>query len=352
MPELSETLFVTTPLEAEHVERIRAAAGDRIRVVHEPDLYPPTRFVADHGGQPGFARDAEQARRWSQHLAEATILFDMPPGLPAGKGVLDVAPRLKWVQTSSSGIGQALKRLGLVGTSVHVTNARGVHAAPLAEFAFAAILKHVKRLDFLAAEQASHRWERYCGQGLDGTRLVVVGAGLIGSRVGRLGRAFGMEVAAVVNTPSPDRLGELNADSVHGISELASVLSRADFVVLSVPHTPDTENLISAEIIAGLKPGVGLVNIARGQVIDEQAMIAALRSGHIAFAALDVAAIEPLPADSPLWDMDNVLISPHSAGTVSSENARITDIFCANIALYLEGRLSEMQNIFNKERMY
>ena len=348
----TETLFIVTPLETEHVERIKAAAGDAIPVIHEPDLHPPTRFVADHGGVPGFTRTAEQAARWTQHLQNATILFDMPPGLPAGTGLLDVAPNVKWVQTSSSGIGQALKRLKLIGTDVLVTNAKGVHAEPLAEFVFAAILKHVKRLDFLASEQAAHRWERYCGDGLDGQNLVIVGAGLVGSRVGRIGQAFGMHVAAVVNSPSPDRQAELYADSVHGVADLPELLAKADVLVLCVPHTPDTEQLLDAKAIAGMKPGIVLVNIARGQVMDDAAMIAALRSGHIAFAGLDVATVEPLPPESPLWDMPNVLISPHSASTVTSENRRITDIFCANIPLYLAGRRAEMINVFNKERMY
>lgn len=348
----SDTLFICTPFEAEHVERIKAAAGDRIRVIYEPDLLPPTRFVADHGGQPGFKRTEEQQARWLSNLGEATILFDIPPGIPAGSGVLDFAPNVKWIQTSSSGIGQALKRLGLVGTPVHVTNAKGVHAEPLAEFVFAAMLQYVKRFDFLKAEQRAHRWERYCGDGLDGKTMLVIGAGLVGGQVGKIGQAFGMKVHAVVNTPSPDRKGELHADAVHGTDELPELLPQADFIVLCVPHTPDTEGLLDAKAIASFKPGVVLVNIARGQVIDETAMTAALQSGHIAFAGLDVATVEPLPLDSPLWDMPNVLISPHSASTVSSENRRITDIFCHNIPLYLEGRFTEMRNLFNKERLY
>jgi len=352
MTQPAETLFIATPIEAEHVERMRQVAGDRIKIVYEPDLLPPTRFVADHGGVPGFTRTPEQAERWRRHLAEATILFDMPPGIPQGTGLLDVAPNVKWIQTTSSGIGQALKRLKLVGTPVHVTNAKGVHAEPLAEFVFAALLKHVKQLDFLAREQAAHRWERYCGDGLDGKHLLVVGAGLVGSRVGRLGQAFGMTVTAVVNTPSPERKAELNADAVHGLADLRRLLPEADAVVLSVPHTPQTEQLLDAQAIAAMKPGVLLVNIARGQVVDEPAMIAALQSGQIGFAALDVATVEPLPADSPLWDMPNVLISPHSASTVASENARITEILCQNMPLYLEGKLDQMRNVFNKERMY
>jgi len=179
-----------------------------------------------------------------------------------------------------------------------------------------------------------------------------LGAGLVGGQVGKIGQAFGMKVVAVVNTPSPDRKTELHADQVHGTADLPTLLPQADFIVLCVPHTPDTEGLLDATAIASFKPGVVLVNIARGQVIDETAMTEALRTGHIAFAGLDVATVEPLPQASPLWDLPNVLISPHSASTVATENQRITDIFCHNIPLYLEGRFAEMQNLFNKERLY
>lgn len=347
-----ETLFVASPLEAEHVARISAAAGDRIRIVYEPDLLPPTRYTADHGGVPGFRRTGEQMARWDANLAEATILFDFPGGLPVGTHLLSATPRLKWVQTTSSGVGQLVARLGLIGSNIHVTTARGVHAQPLAEFVFAAILDHVKQLAFLREEQRLHHWRRYCGEGIAGKSMLIVGAGQVGEQIGKVAKAFGVEVRAIVNRPSPERADELSAHSVHGIGELKSLLKDADFVVLCIPHTPDTEQLIDASVIAAMKPGAILVNIARGQVIDEPALIAALQSGKLAFAALDVAAVEPLPEDSPLWDMPNVLISPHSASTVASENARIIDIFCKNIPPYLAGRFSEMTNLLNKERMY
>jgi phosphoglycerate dehydrogenase-like enzyme len=110
--------------------------------------------------------------------------------------------------------------------------------------------------------------------------------------------------------------------------------------------------MIDATAFAAMRKGSAFVNIARGQVVDEDALIANLQTGHIGFAALDVATVEPLPAESPLWDMPNVLISPHSASTVASENAKITDIFCHNLAAYLDGRLDEMKNVLNKELMY
>lgn len=185
-----------------------------------------------------------------------------------------------------------------------------------------------------------------------GKSLLVVGAGKVGAQCGRIGQAFGMVVRAVVKTPSPDRAAALNAVSVHSARDLADLLPTTDFIVLCVPHTPDTEQMRNADMVALMKPGIVMVNIARGQIINEAAMIAALHSGHIAFDGLDVAMTEPLPEASPLWDMPNVLISPHSASSVESENDRIVDILIANLPLYLAGRSSEVTNLFNKERMY
>jgi phosphoglycerate dehydrogenase-like enzyme len=182
--------------------------------------------------------------------------------------------------------------------------------------------------------------------------VAIIGAGKIGSQIGRIASAFGMRVIAVVNQPSHARKAELSAEDVLGQDRLLQVLPRADYVVICTPHTPKTEGMISAAAIAAMKPGVVFVNIGRGQLVDEQALIAALRSKHIAFAAVDVAMVEPLPADSPLWDLPNVLISPHSASTAPSENGKITDIFCHNLTCYLDGRVGEMLNVLDKQRMY
>ena len=141
-------------------------------------------------------------------------------------------------------------------------------------------------------------------------------------------------------------------DAIYATHHLQSVLARADAVVVTTPHTPETEQMLDAQAFAAIKPGAAFVNIARGQIVDEQALIEGLRSGHIGFAALDVAAVEPLPDDSPLWDMPNVLISPHSASTVFRENERITDIFCHNLRCYVEGDLGSMRNVLDKRRMY
>jgi phosphoglycerate dehydrogenase-like enzyme len=347
----SQVVFITSPLESEHVERIRASAPDGVEIVFEPDLLPLTRYIADHKGRDDFRRTEGQDRRWREALSRATILWDFPTGSEEVRG-LALAPRVRWVQTTSSGVGQHVRGLGLVESDVMITTARGVHADALAEFAFLVMLGHVKDLPRLQREQEARRWERYCCGELAGKNLTIIGAGQVGTRVAALARAFNMEVNAVVNRPSPDRRAELFANEVFGQSDLKAAVRNADYVVLATPHTPQTEKLIDAEIWAAMKRGVVFINIARGQVVDETAMIEALGTGHIGFAGLDVAAIEPLPPGSPLWSMPNVLISPHSASTAPSENRKITDIFIRNLSLYVDGETDRMINVLDKARMY
>ncbi len=347
-----QIIFLTSPIEAEHVARIRTCATPAVDVIHEPDLLPPTRYTADHKGIPGFVRNAEQEARWRSHLQRATILWDFPAGPVDNGGGLSLAPHVRWVQTTSSGVGPMVRDFGLVESDVLITTARGVHARPLAEFAVMALLTHAKRYAFLKEEQKAHRWERYCGTSLAGQTLLVVGAGKVGAEVGRFAQAFGMTVIALVRRPSDDRRAELHADEVLGLDRLEEAVARADAVVLAAPHTPATEGIISRSVIGRMKPGVVFINVGRGQLVDEDALIEALQTDRIGLAALDVARIEPLPPHSPLWDLPNVLISPHSASTVATENAAITEIFCHNIPLFLAGRFAAMTNVLDKTQLY
>lgn len=342
---MTQTILIASPLETEHVERIRQLDRE-LHVIHAPELLPRSRYAADHGGAP-FTRSPAQAERWQMLLGEADILFDLPAA-----DDLDHAPNLRWIQTTSTGVGQAAARLGLSERGILVTTARGVHARPLAEFTFMALLQHFRGLRHLHAEQFSHRWERYCGGEIAGRTLVIIGAGDLARGCAKLARAFDMRVIALARDPARARAHNDHFDQIWPISDLHRALGLADAVVITVPHTPSTDNLIDATAIAAMKPGIALVNIARGVIIDEDAMIDALRRNHIGFAGLDVVRNEPLAPTSPLWDLPNVLISPHSASTVTGENARIIDIFCHNLRCWLEGRLTVMLNVLDPALMY
>lgn len=345
-------IFITSPLEATHVEHIRLVAPDRTQVIYEPDLLPPTRYIADHKGVEGFQRSDAQEQQWRQSLAQANILWDFPLTSGGHADGLSFAPNVRWVQTTSSGVGQLIKGLGLQDSDILVTTARGVHAGPLAEFVFMALLVHYRNLNHLRDEKDHRHWARYCGDGLEGKTLAVIGAGRVGRRVIEMGRAFGMHTIFLGRAGGTATVDDIGADQMYPPNEIHALLARSDAVVLSTPHTPETENLIDDAAIAAMKRGSVLVNVARGAVVDEPALVAALETGHIGLAALDVFAVEPLPGDSRLWDLPNVLISPHSASTVARENELITDIFCRNLERYLQGRFDDMENVLDKVRMY
>lgn len=343
-------VMITSPLEAEYAARIAAVDPDRVDLIYRPDLMPPTRYLGDHNGIDGWSRTAELEAEWRALLRRAEVLWDFVE--VDGVNPLDLSPNLKWVQTTSAGVGQLVHRLGVADRDLIVTTASGVHAEALTEFVFGVLLFHVKRFADLLAWQRAKHWERHCGGELAGKTLAIIGPGRIGREIARIAKAFGLTVHAMPRTYDPSRAAELCADAVFPRERLHEMLAGADFLVLCTPHTPETEGMIGAEEIAAMKPGVVLVNIARGAVIDEEAMIAALRSGHIAFAGLDVFRTEPLPTSSPLWELPNVLINPHSASTAPSENGKITEIFCRNLRHYLDGRFDQMSPVLDKQRMY
>ncbi|MBO1077837.1 D-2-hydroxyacid dehydrogenase [Roseomonas haemaphysalidis] len=341
-----QTVVIASPLEAGHVDRLRALAPDRLDVLFEPSLLPPVRYVADHKGAP-FTRDAAQQQAWQALLARADILWDFPPA-----DLLDIMPRLRWIQATSTGVGPTAAKLRLAEHGITVTTARGVHAGPLAEWVFMALLQHVRGLDHLRREQAAHRWTRYCGEDLAGRRLLLIGAGDLARGCARIGKAMDMEVVALARRPERERGHAALFDRVAPVSDLLDELRQADAVVVTVPQTPETEGMFNAAAFAAMRPGAAFVNIGRGAVVDQPALCAALQRGQVGFAALDVTEPEPLPPEDPLWSMPNVLISPHSASTVSRENARITAIFIDNLRCWLDGRPQAMRNILEPGQLY
>lgn len=340
-----EVVLIASPLEDEHVARIRAFAPGRVEVVHEPDLLSLARYVADHVGRPREL-DGSQRERWAAHLERATILWDFeradPATLPAR------APNLRWVQATSSGIGEFLKRTGLDRSEILFTTAAGVHARPLTEFALLGLLYFFRGIPQLQALKAARHWERYTVEGLDGKRVLVVGLGGVGREVARQCAGLGMEVWGArrrLDGALPE-----GVTRIVGQARLAEVLPLTDALVLICPLTPETRGLVGRAEIEAMKPGAVLVNIARGGVVDEPAMIEALAGGRLRGAALDVFAVEPLPPDNPLWTLPNVIVSPHSASTVAAENGRIVDLFLENLDSFLAGR--PLRNRFDPERGY
>ncbi len=341
--------MITSPFEPEFVERMARAYPDRVELIYRPDLMPALRYIGDHG-DPAFRRTPEQERTWHELLREAEVLFDFPQHerFP----VLELAPKLRWVQTTSAGVGPLVHRLGLQDSHLIVTTASGIHAQPLAEFVFAALLFHSKKIGQLQRDQQIKAWNRFSGNELAGQTMAIIGPGRIGREIARIARAFHMRVVALARDADPARAEALGVDQVYGRADLLAMLGEADCLVICAPQTPETVDLLGAEEMAALKPGAVFINIGRGTIVDDAALERGLRSGQIAFAALDVFREEPLPASSPFWELPNVLINPHSASTADSENAKLTDIFIRNLGHYLVGEIDQMAPLLDKQRMY
>jgi phosphoglycerate dehydrogenase-like enzyme len=338
-------LLIGSYLEPALVDRIRAV-DPRLAVVYRPDLLGRPRYAGDHTAP--AARAPAQEAEWAALVAEAEVMFDLYR--PSSRDLPRQAPRLRWVQLSSSGVRQLVEATGLAASDVVVTNVAGVHAAALAEFVALALLYFAKQMPRVLADQRRHRWERFAGYGLRGRTLGVVGLGEVGREVARVAAALGMRVVATRRTPRPGAPLPPGVAAVHPPEGLRRLLAESDDVALTVPHTPATTGLLGEAELRLMRPGAVLVNAARGAVVDEAALVRVLQEGHLGGAALDVFAVEPLPADSPLWDLPNVLVSPHSMSTVAGENDRIVDLFCDNLCRYLAGQ--PLHHVYDRARGY
>ncbi len=332
---MPRTILFASYLEPELVERIRRV-DPRLEVLYAPELLAPPRYPADHRGS-DVTRAPEAEAEWRRLLARAEILFDFDRA--NARALPSLAPRLEWIQATSAGIGELVRRMGYAESMPNtvITTASGVHARPLAEFCFMVMAAFHKGLLRMLGEQRRRHWERFAGADLQDRTLVIVGMGRVGTEVARIGQAFGMRVVGVKRSPAGARPADLHLDALHGPARLRDVLAEAENLVLIAPHTPETEHMIGAAELALLPAGAVLVNIGRGALVDEAALVAALRSGTLLGAGLDVFEEEPLPPESPLWEMENVIVSPHSASTSVRENERITDLFCRNLRLFLAG---------------
>ena len=248
------------------------------------------------------------------------------------------AKKLRWLQSPSSGVNNFLAIPELVASDVILTSARGTHSACLADSVFGMILAFTRSIKDFVLKQQKHEWAmrefRPQMVELTGSTMGIIGLGTVGLATAQRAVAFGMRVIAVDMLPvsKPDTVDEL-----WGLDRLHDLLNVSDYVVVTVPYTAETDGMIGAAEIAQMKPGALLVAISRGRIIDEDALIAALKSGHLSAAAMDVFAQEPLRPDSELWDMPNVLITPHAAGGTQFERQYVLDIFYENLGRFLRG---------------
>jgi phosphoglycerate dehydrogenase-like enzyme len=265
-------------------------------------------------------------------MARADVVF----GFDVPFELADSAPRLRWVQGIGSGYehiwGAGLERDGII-----VTNAVGVSAVPMAEFVLGRILQMWKRFPEIEDLARQHEWRPTFGRMLAGSTVGIIGLGAIGSALAERAAALGMRVVASRRSWRRGMTAR-HVDTLYGPGDLHTLLAESDAVVLCAPSTAETRRMIDADALAAMKPGALFVNVGRGTMVDEPALIDALERGHVGAAVLDVTSEEPLPADNPLWDAPNVFISAHCSATSDGYVERVLAVFLDNLARYLAGQ--------------
>jgi phosphoglycerate dehydrogenase-like enzyme len=253
----------------------------------------------------------------------------------------------RWVHAASAGVDSFLFPALVDDPGVVLTNARGVYEQPTAEYVLGLILALAKDFPGTWEHQQRREWRPRPSDDITGRAVLVWGTGPIGRAIARLLRAVGMRVCGAgrqARTDDPD------FGAVHGATTLRSALTEVDYVVLAAPLTQETRGMVDAPVLAAMKPGARLINVGRGELVDEEALVDYLAAGRLAGAALDVFAQEPLSAESPLWDMPGVMISPHTAGETTSEREALVELFLDNLTRRAEGR--PLRNVVDKRRGY
>ena len=326
-------ILVSTPIiDEENLNKI-AAISPRVKVQNIWDL-----SRADFKGDSAAKDELDIA------LADAEIVY----GLRLPRELITRAPRLKWVQVSSAGverfIDDAFRR-----SPVILTNASGIHATPIGEFVMEQMLMFAKNASFCFELKQKKQWQRYEPSVLRGKTVGIVGLGNVGKEVARLSKAFGMRVVATRrSTPRTQRARHV--DLMLQRQELPRLLAESDYVVITLPYTRETHNLFGETELKAMKTSAYLINIGRGGVIDEDVLVRALSDNWIAGAGLDVFATEPLPPESKLWELPNLLFSPHVSGDMEDYIGHATEVFCKNLRRYLEGK--RLFNVVDKQLGY
>ena len=304
------TLLVSDNVWSRHADAIRAISPEITPVVYEGNEVLPDEIISTINAV-FYSSDLwpDRSRGFALSILKATSV--------------------KWMHTFSAGVDSPFF-VQLMERGVRLTNSSGATASPIAQTTVLYMLALSRNVRAWFQHQEKHEWARQEFAELDGARLAVLGMGPIGIEIARLGVALNMSVEAIRRTPTGSE-----PCPTFSFDQLPRVLAHADWVAVALPLTDDTRQIFDTKTFAIMKPGAHFINVGRGELVDEDALIAALQSGHLAGAALDVFATEPLPADSPLWDMDNVIITPHSSSASAQSGLRSEDIFVKNLARYV-----------------
>ena len=324
-------VIIATPVSEEAQQKIKSVSP-QIIVKDVSDL-----------SRRDYQGDLRARKALDTILADAEISF----GMRTPVNLLARAPKLKWIQVTSAGVDRYLTE-EFKRSKVILTNASGVHATPIGEFVISLMLMFAKNAPLFFDAKQKKQWLRSPGTVLRDKTVGVVGLGSIGQEVARLCKAFRMRVIATRR--SPKRRHARNVDLLLPPNGLPRLLEESDYVAICLPLTKETRKLIGVAEFKMMKPSAYIINIGRGPVIDEEALIRALEEKQIAGAGLDVFATEPLPPESKLWDLPNAIISPHVSGGREDYEVGAIDIFCRNLKRYLEGK--RMINVVNKEKGY
>jgi D-2-hydroxyacid dehydrogenase (NADP+) len=270
-------------------------------------------------------------------LPETEILIVF---LKCGLELLDAAPRLKWIQAITAGVDE-LPLAEIARRGIRLTNGRGIHTIHMAEYAVAAMINLARGFHQMFRNQLQKKWVRAVPQGqISGATVGIVGLGAIGREIARKAAFMGMRVIGVKRTPGP----VAHVAAVYGPEDMARVGRQSDYVINLLPSTPATARLIDRRFFEAMKPTASFINMGRGHTVDEADLIEALRRRRIKALVSDVYETEPLPETNPLWEMDNVILTPHICGISSHYMARAMEIVAHNVAVYLSGR-GEMINV-------
>jgi phosphoglycerate dehydrogenase-like enzyme len=269
-------------------------------------------------------------------VADAEVIIALAHRLP--HELIKAAPSLKWVQALSTGT-DAL--IGALPAHVLLTSTRGVHGPQMSELAFLHMLALNRNFVRMHQNQTKGIWDRHAQPLLEDKTIVIVGLGILAEHLAARCKLFGMRVIGV----SAGRKHAPNFDEVFSRTDLRQAAARADFLMLLVPYAKDTHHLINADVLSAMKPSAFVINLARGGVLDEAALIAHLKAGKIAGAGLDVFSAQPLPPGSPLWHLPNVIITPNVGGHSDKFVEQTLTVVAPNLQAYLEGRTKDLRNL-------